>query len=124
MTDYRLFVGLSAPPSPTHTICRERISFSANQHRLNPICARVCCVHRSVLLSGRAIPTPDNLTQINGILTYARELNRGQGLVRKTASFSEFSLCLSRACLSKMIVLMYKWLKNAVFRRELRSGSG
>ena len=39
--------------------------------------------------------------------------------VRKTASFFEFSLCLSRACLGKMIVFIYKWLKNAVFRREV-----
>jgi hypothetical protein len=38
--------------------------------------------------------------------------------VRKTASFFEFSLCLSRACLGKMIVFTYKWLKNAVFRRN------
>eukprot|EP01046_Picozoa_sp_COSAG06_P069038 COSAG06_NODE_18640_length_876_cov_1.021879_1_plen_68_part_10 len=37
--------------------------------------------------------------------------------VRKTASFFEFSLCMSRACLGKMIVFIYKWLKNAVFRR-------
>jgi hypothetical protein len=37
--------------------------------------------------------------------------------VRKTASFFEFSLCLSRACLGKMIIYIYKWLKNAVFRR-------
>jgi hypothetical protein len=34
------------------------------------------------------------------------------------ASFFEFSLCLSRACLGKMIVLMYKWLKNAVLHRK------
>jgi hypothetical protein len=34
--------------------------------------------------------------------------------VRKTASFFEVSLCLSRACLGKMIVFIYKWLKNAV----------
>eukprot|EP01046_Picozoa_sp_COSAG06_P002115 COSAG06_NODE_72_length_25897_cov_9.227382_9_plen_527_part_00 len=40
--------------------------------------------------------------------------------VRKTASVFEFSLCLSRACLGKMIVFIYKWRKNAVFRR----GSG
>ena len=40
--------------------------------------------------------------------------------VRKTASFFEFSLCLSRACLGKMIVFIYKWLKNAVFRRASR----
>jgi hypothetical protein len=33
--------------------------------------------------------------------------------------FFEFSLCLSRACLGKTIVLMYKWhRKNAVFRRR------
>ena len=37
--------------------------------------------------------------------------------VRKTAHlFFEFSLCLSRACIGKMIVFIYKWLKNAVFR--------
>ena len=41
-------------------------------------------------------------------------------LVRKTASFFEFSPCLSRACLGKMIVFIYKWLKNAVFRRTRR----
>ena len=35
--------------------------------------------------------------------------------VRKTASFFEFSLCLSRACLGKMIVFIYKWLKKTVF---------
>eukprot|EP01046_Picozoa_sp_COSAG06_P024130 COSAG06_NODE_1950_length_7997_cov_37.784882_8_plen_178_part_00 len=40
-------------------------------------------------------------------------------LVRKTASFFEVSLCLSRACLGKMIVFIYKWLKKAVFRRQL-----
>ena len=33
--------------------------------------------------------------------------------------FVEFSLCLSRACLGKIIVFIYKWLKNAVFRRTL-----
>jgi hypothetical protein len=38
----------------------------------------------------------------------------------KTVSFFEFSLCLSRACLGKMIVFIYKWLKNAGFRREGR----
>jgi len=43
--------------------------------------------------------------------------------VRKTASFFEFSLCLSRACLDKMIVYIYKWLKNAVFRRDRRANA-
>jgi len=32
-------------------------------------------------------------------------------------SFFEFSLCLSRAGLGKMIVFIYKWLKKAVFCR-------
>jgi hypothetical protein len=35
----------------------------------------------------------------------------------KNGIFLEFSLCLSRACLGKMIIFIYKWLKNAVFRR-------
>ena len=35
-------------------------------------------------------------------------------LVRKR-SFFEFSLCLSRACLGKIIVYIYKWLKKTVF---------
>ena len=34
--------------------------------------------------------------------------------------FFEFSLCLSRACLGKMIVFIYKWLKNAVFRSDTK----
>jgi hypothetical protein len=38
--------------------------------------------------------------------------------VRTTACFFEFSLCLFRACLGKMFVFIYKWLKNAVFRRS------
>jgi hypothetical protein len=38
--------------------------------------------------------------------------------VRKTASFWSVSLCLSRACLGKMIVFIYKRLKNAVVRRR------
>jgi hypothetical protein len=39
---------------------------------------------------------------------------------QKTASFFEFSLCLSRACLGKMMHFIYKWLKNAVFRTHTR----
>jgi hypothetical protein len=44
-------------------------------------------------------------------------------LVRKTASFLEFLLCLSRACLGKMIVFIHKWRKNAVFRRGALASS-
>ena len=36
----------------------------------------------------------------------------------KTASFFEFFLCLSRACLGKMFVFICKWRKNAVLRRN------
>jgi hypothetical protein len=35
--------------------------------------------------------------------------------LRKNGLFFEFSLCLSRACLGKMIVFIYKWLKTTVF---------
>ena len=42
--------------------------------------------------------------------------------------FVEFSPCLSRACLGKIIFLMYKWLKKPVFsplqRSEHQSRSG
>ena len=34
-------------------------------------------------------------------------------------SFSEFSPCLSRACLGKMIVLMYKWRKKWRFSHRV-----
>jgi hypothetical protein len=33
----------------------------------------------------------------------------------KTPFFFEFSLCLSRACLGKIMLFIYKWLKSAVF---------
>ena len=33
-------------------------------------------------------------------------------------SFFEFSLYLSRACLGKMIVFMYKWLQKCRFSQE------
>jgi hypothetical protein len=36
----------------------------------------------------------------------ARAQDGGETWVRKTASFFEFSLCLSRACLGKMIVFI------------------
>jgi hypothetical protein len=49
----------------------------------------------------------------NLIYDYGRRV--GHGSVRQTASFFEFSLCLSRACLGTMIVFIYKWLKNAGF---------
>jgi hypothetical protein len=48
----------------------------------------------------------------------------GRSSVRKTASFLEFSLCLSRACLGKMMHFIYKWLKNAVFRRATQRSVG
>eukprot|EP01046_Picozoa_sp_COSAG06_P042985 COSAG06_NODE_5561_length_3401_cov_2306.993640_2_plen_162_part_00 len=44
--------------------------------------------------------------------------------VRKTASFVEFFLCLSRACLGKTIVLMYKWLKKCLFFRSVTQCHG
>ena len=36
--------------------------------------------------------------------------------LRKRHLFFEFSLCLSRACLGKMMHFIYKWRKNGVFR--------
>jgi hypothetical protein len=39
---------------------------------------------------------------------------------RENGIFFEFSLCLSRACLGKMIDFIYKLLKNAVFSQGPR----
>eukprot|EP01046_Picozoa_sp_COSAG06_P043131 COSAG06_NODE_5606_length_3366_cov_5.365473_1_plen_43_part_10 len=36
----------------------------------------------------------------------------------KNGIFFEFSLCLSRACLGKMFVFIYKGLKNAFSRMQ------
>jgi hypothetical protein len=43
-------------------------------------------------------------------------LQRPEALEVKNGIFFQFSLCLSRACLGKIIVFIYKWLKNVVFR--------
>jgi hypothetical protein len=41
--------------------------------------------------------------------------------VRRNTPFFEFSLCLSRACLGKMFVFIYKWqLKKDPFRNSFR----
>jgi hypothetical protein len=52
-----------------------------------------------------------------------RKVGPAVALVRKAASVFEFSLCLSRACLGKMFVFIYKWRKNAVFRRGSTRGT-
>jgi hypothetical protein len=35
--------------------------------------------------------------------------------IRRRVSFFEFSLCLSRACLGKIMLFIYKWRKKTVF---------
>ena len=35
--------------------------------------------------------------------------------LQQNGLFLEFSLCLSRACLGKVIIFLYKWVKNTVF---------
>jgi len=45
---------------------------------------------------------------------YTSTINMSAGGA-KNGIFFEFSLCLSRACLGKMIVFIYKWLENAFF---------
>ena len=53
----------------------------------------------------------------NLIYDYGRRV--GHGSVRQTASFFEFCLCLSRACLGTMIVFIYKWLKRCRFSQGM-----
>eukprot|EP01046_Picozoa_sp_COSAG06_P019227 COSAG06_NODE_1364_length_9696_cov_14.104929_7_plen_92_part_00 len=35
-------------------------------------------------------------------------------ILRENGTFFEFSLCLSRACLGKIIIFIYKWRKKTV----------
>jgi hypothetical protein len=53
---------------------------------------------------------------------YVVGIHRRDPVCRENGTFLEFSLCLSRACLGKMIVFIYKWLKNAVFRSAYGKG--
>ena len=76
--------------------------------------------------SGRALPAHRWGGRAGWLSTEAR-CGQLRGLQRceKRHVVFEFSLCLSRACLGKMIVFIYKWLKNAVFRRNgIRRGPG
>jgi hypothetical protein len=54
-------------------------------------------------------------SRINDTDTHEKWLDGYLGC-EKRHLFLELSLSLSRACLGKMIVFIYKWLKNAVFR--------
>eukprot|EP01046_Picozoa_sp_COSAG06_P034133 COSAG06_NODE_3548_length_5199_cov_166.747059_4_plen_118_part_00 len=38
----------------------------------------------------------------------------------ENGTFFEFSLCLSRACLGKMLIFIYKWLKKCRFLTAVR----
>jgi hypothetical protein len=42
--------------------------------------------------------------------------------MRENGTFFEFSLCLSRACLGKMLIFIYKWLKKCRFLTGVGEG--
>ena len=49
-----------------------------------------------------------------------RTMSFVMSVLRKNGLVCEFSLCLSRACLGKMIGLIYKWhLKKTVFTHRM-----
>jgi hypothetical protein len=53
-------------------------------------------------------PDPERVTDCS-----VHILSRSEALY-ETPSFFEFSLCLSRACLGKMIIFIYKWYQDGV----------
>jgi hypothetical protein len=83
---------------------------------------RVCCrwpwvPSRGAFCGTFLAPRPQRRVLLRNVQRrWCRMFARCEPSVRKTASFLVLSLCLSRACLDKMIVFIYKWLKNAVFR--------
>ena len=44
-----------------------------------------------------------------------RRMQHAMQNIKEMPVFFEFSLCLSRACLGKMIHFQYKWRKNWLF---------
>jgi hypothetical protein len=45
-----------------------------------------------------------------------RFVTSATSLAARKRDFFEFFLCLSRACLGKMLIFIYKWLKKCRFR--------
>eukprot|EP01043_Picozoa_sp_COSAG02_P079206 COSAG02_NODE_18207_length_953_cov_1.612412_1_plen_183_part_01 len=63
------------------------------------------------------INVPLSKTNERGIpeLNVRYALRRRWRSLRENGTFFEFSLCLSRACLGKMLIFVYKWLKKCRF---------
>jgi hypothetical protein len=93
--------------------------------------------HNSSLKGSTAFARSTGMTENFGKGGYTVELPRDRAgavatlaqleqdfLGRENGIFFEFSLCLSRTCLGKMFVFIYKWRKNAVFRRPTDADAG
>eukprot|EP01046_Picozoa_sp_COSAG06_P013892 COSAG06_NODE_848_length_11971_cov_10.199882_14_plen_139_part_00 len=64
-----------------------------------------------VQLTAASAPSSDDLAEDDSAI----------GALETNGPFFEFSLCLSRACLGKMFVFIYKWLKRTVFTHRMPS---
>ena len=67
----------------------------------------------SFLITGRVIVTGGRVVATRH--QHRRDLDGRQAALRNRVSVFEFSLCLSRACLGKMIIFSTKWRKKTRF---------
>ena len=65
---------------------------------------------------GSDYPVPEPALEFAVLSTKAASEKKPVTLQCSIRCFFEFSLCLSRACLGKMMRLMYKWRKKVAFR--------
>ena len=61
---------------------------------------------------------------MNRLSRQIREKRNKTSKPSRLGTFSQLFLCLSRACLGKKIVFIYKWLKRGVFFSHVRSDGG
>jgi hypothetical protein len=98
---------LQGPSQLRHRL-QQRCRNSSSSSRRRGRCGRAACN-----CGGGAVAQEEPLLQRCGRCLQL-SLQRADTL-RENGTFFEFSLCLSRACLGKIMHFIYKWRKSAVF---------
>ena len=99
---------LQGPPQLRHRLQQRCRNSSSSSSRRRGRCGRAACN-----CGGGAVAQEEPLLQRCGRCLQL-SLQRADTL-RENGTFFEFSLCLSRACLGKIMHFIYKWRKSAVF---------
>jgi hypothetical protein len=107
---------LQGPSQLRHRL-QQRSRNSSSSSRRRGRCGRAACN-----CGGGAVAQEEPLLQRCGRCLQL-SLQRADTL-RENGTFFEFSLCLSRACLGKIIHFIYKWLKKCRFLADGSAQAG